>query len=120
MLSKAMNKISHENKRQRRQIRRNPEKYLYNHAKRRARDAGLPFEIVPSDILIPLRCPVFGFRIKVFHKDRNKCVSLDRIIPSLGYVPGNVVVISFKANRLKSNATLEEILALASWLKRII
>ena len=35
--------------------------------------------------------------------------SLDRIIPSLGYVKGNIRVISFRANTLKNNATLSEL-----------
>ena len=35
--------------------------------------------------------------------------SLDRIVSSLGYVKGNIRVISYKANRVKSNATLEEL-----------
>ena len=45
--------------------------------------------------------------------------TLDRIVPSLGYVPGNVVVISHKANSIKSNATAAEIRAVADWLDDI-
>ena len=41
--------------------------------------------------------------------------SLDRIIPELGYVPGNVQVISHQANTMKSNATLKELKAFAAW-----
>ena len=35
--------------------------------------------------------------------------TLDRIVPELGYVPGNVAVISWKANRLKGNNTDPEL-----------
>jgi hypothetical protein len=35
--------------------------------------------------------------------------SLDRIIPELGYVKGNIMVISHKANTIKSNANIEEL-----------
>ena len=35
--------------------------------------------------------------------------SLDKIIPELGYVKGNVWIISNKANAIKSNASLEEL-----------
>lgn len=35
--------------------------------------------------------------------------SIDKVIPELGYVRGNVWVISNKANRIKNNATLEEL-----------
>lgn len=43
-------------------------------------------------------------------------MSLDRIVPSLGYVPGNVAVISHRANRIKSDATADELRAVADWL----
>ena len=34
--------------------------------------------------------------------------SLDKIIPESGYIRGNVRVISSKADRIKSNTTIEE------------
>lgn len=43
--------------------------------------------------------------------------SLDKIIPKLGYVKGNVWVVSNKANRIKSNATIEELELLVKNLK---
>jgi hypothetical protein len=41
--------------------------------------------------------------------------SLDRYVPSLGYARGNRWVISSKANTMKSNATLEEMVLLGKW-----
>ena len=41
--------------------------------------------------------------------------SLDRIDSSRGYVKGNVIIISWRANRLKNNATLEELITLGKW-----
>lgn len=41
--------------------------------------------------------------------------SLDRIEPDLGYVAGNAIVISNRANRLKSDATIDELRAIASF-----
>ena len=35
--------------------------------------------------------------------------SLDKVIPSLGYVKGNIWVISYRANTIKNNCTFEEI-----------
>lgn len=35
--------------------------------------------------------------------------SLDKFKPALGYMPGNIAVISFRANQLKGDATLEEL-----------
>lgn len=43
--------------------------------------------------------------------------SLDKIIPKLVYVKGNVWVVSNKANRIKSNATIEELELLVKNLK---
>jgi hypothetical protein len=44
--------------------------------------------------------------------------TLDKIIPELGYVRGNIAVISHRANRIKSDATLAEVLKLAAWLEK--
>jgi hypothetical protein len=107
-------------KRQRLRHRKDPRHYLWLQASRRARDLGLPFEITEEDIVIPDRCPVFGFKIRIFHSTRDRCISLDRVRPDLGYVRGNIAVISFKANRIKSDATPEEIRALADWIETCI
>lgn len=45
--------------------------------------------------------------------------SLDRLIPERGYVPGNVAVISWRANTIKSNADYRQIGAVYRWLKRL-
>jgi hypothetical protein len=39
--------------------------------------------------------------------------TLDRVDPVCGYVPGNVWVISWRANRLKQDASLDELRMLA-------
>ena len=41
-------------------------------------------------------------------QERDRTPSLDRFVPNLGYVKGNIRVISFRANRLKSDATIDE------------
>lgn len=46
---------------------------------------------------------------------RDRKPSLDRVVPSLGYVKGNVRVISFRANRIKSDATADELRAVLSY-----
>ena len=40
--------------------------------------------------------------------------TLDRIVPELGYIKGNVWVICQLANRIKTNATADQILAVAN------
>jgi hypothetical protein len=44
---------------------------------------------------------------------RDSRASLDRIDNTKGYVPGNVVVVSYRANRIKSDATAQELLRIA-------
>lgn len=89
-------------------------------AKRRAEDLSLPFDLTKDDVPLTTHCPVFGF---AFEPGRGKvCMTtptLDRIIPELGYVKGNVIVVSFKANLIKSSATPEEIMKVAKFYRRL-
>jgi hypothetical protein len=103
---------------QRRLRHRRPEYFMWFTARRSAKKCGVPFAITPQDILIPMNCPVFGFGLIIGtgHAQPNS-PSLDRIRPELGYVAGNVQVISHKANTMKSNATLEELQSLVSYLR---
>lgn len=94
-----------------------PEKYLYDAAKARARKSQLEFTIEICDIVIPEFCPVFGLKLEMLSEDKNTSPSLDRVDNSKGYIPGNVRVISWKANKLKSNASLQEIEALYRYIK---
>ena len=97
---------------------KNKDKALWTGARNRAKQKGIPFNITLEDILIPDICPVLGINIA---KDNNRLEdnspSLDRLLPDLGYVKGNVSVISNKANRMKNDATIEEIELLLIWLK---
>lgn len=92
-------------------------------AKRRAIRDNNAFTISLDDLVIPIHCPILGLELKK-GTGRGKILasspSLDKIIPELGYVPGNVQVISNKANSMKRDATLEEIVLLGEWAKRQI
>lgn len=93
---------------------------LYS-AKARAKRKGIPFEISFQDVHRPMRCPIFDVEINYKEGPAGDYTpSLDRIIPELGYVKGNVVVISNKANRMKSNGTLEECVKLGAWAKKLL
>ena len=52
--------------------------------------------------------------------NKNNSPSLDRIIPSKGYVIGNVMVISDLMNRMKQDSTFEDIEKLYNFYKKII
>lgn len=65
-------------------------------------------------------CPVFK-TIFVWHRIglgqmNDESPTLDRVMPLLGYIRGNVVWISAKANRIKQNVTEKELYAVADWL----
>jgi hypothetical protein len=86
-------------------------------ARRRAKLQNIPFNIELGDIIITEKCPALGIKLEVgVGAVTNNSPTLDKIIPELGYVKGNVVVISHKANTMKRDASLEEIFRLANWL----
>ena len=71
-----------------------------------------------SDFLIPNKCPVFNIPFKLGNfSDRATHPSVDRIIPSLGYTKGNIKIISYRANQLKSNGTLDEFRKILTYMK---
>lgn len=95
----------------------NENKLLYG-ARHRARKLGLPCDIEKSDVIIPKTCPVLGIPLVAGGGQPSpNSPTIDRVIPELGYTKGNVVVMSYRANTLKNNATLAEIELLASWLR---
>lgn len=89
-------------------------------ARQRAKKQGVPFNLSPDDFEIPEMCPVFGFKLEVGNSGFNPfSPSIDRIIPILGYVKGNIQIISYRANELKRDASLDELEMLVSYLRRI-
>jgi hypothetical protein len=99
--------------------KKNPVTYLLAACRQRCRRDDIPYNLEKSDIVIPAHCPVLGIPLihgsKPFH---DNSPSIDRIIPALGYVKGNVAVISFRANKIKQDATWQEIRAVADWLEK--
>lgn len=98
------------NEKQNERRKLNPERTLYNKAKSRAKELGRTFTIALEDIQIPTACPILD--IPLFHGTGKVCNNspvLDRIDNALGYVKGNVCVISHRANLLKSDLSLAQI-----------
>lgn len=87
--------------------------------RRDAEKSGIPFSITLEDLLpLPEHCPVLGIPLLFGGLGgTNNSPSIDRIVPSLGYVPGNVIVMSLKANRIKNDATLDELEAVANFVR---
>ena len=103
-----------------------PAKYLWESAKRRALKRGIPFTITISDVelVIPKSglCPILGIEIRVSKSiATDNSMSLDRIRPELGYVPGNIAVMSNLANRIKTNQTDCAVFRkVADWLEKTV
>src|SRR5208282_2653860 len=79
----------------------------------RARQKGVPRGMKGSDLLdpktgaLPVFCPIFPHIRLDYNQgpDRRCWASVDRKVPELGYVTGNVWVISLAANTWKSNGS---------------
>lgn len=89
-------------------------------ARSRAKARGIEFDIEYTDIMWNWVCPVLGIEItthrKKGHGGDDNSPSIDRIDNNKGYVPGNVRLISNKANKLKNRMTKEECrLILENW-----
>lgn len=92
----------------------NPEQYMLNNAKTRANKKNIDFDIGLEDIFIPITCPVLNITLERAlgsrRGSRDTSPTLDRIDNTKGYIKGNVRVISGRANRLKSDASPEELI----------
>lgn len=90
---------------------------MLQRCKTRATQNKLEFNLTAEDINIPTHCPVF--KVQFVFGDVDWSPSVDRIDPSKGYTKGNVQIISNKANRMKSDATIEELKTFAKWVCEI-
>lgn len=88
----------------------NHTKWLWKGLKSKSKRKGIIFDIKVSDIIIPEYCPVLGIKLEV-NKGRPKgnSPSVDRIIPELGYIPSNIIIISCRANTIKNDVTVSEL-----------
>ena len=88
----------------------NPIQNIFWAARTRSKKIGMEFSIELKDLDMPLFCPLLGIPIYIVYGRRNaNSPSIDRIDNTKGYIKGNVWVISWRANDLKKNATLEEL-----------
>jgi hypothetical protein len=80
---------------------------MLKRARTRAIKKGIPFNISIEDIVFPLdgKCPILRKKLK---PNSRYAHSLDKINPSLGYVKGNVAVISTLANNMKADSNYQE------------
>lgn len=91
---------------------------LLRKARRRAAREGREFNITREDLRMPTQCPVLGIPIRFDRASpyANRA-SLDRTNNALGYVKGNVNIISFRANTLKASATISEVQRILDYMR---
>jgi hypothetical protein len=100
---------------------KDPLGHMLHRARASAKKHKVPFDLTKEDLQpAPSHCPIFGLEL-IYSAiprgtDRSASASLDRLIPSLGYVKGNISIISYRANTIKNDATAKELRAVADWM----
>lgn len=94
---------------------------VWTNLKTKAKKLGIPFDIEPEDIRAPEFCPVLGIKLGRGreHQQLGTSPSVDRLEPSKGYVKGNVIVVSYRVNRIKNDATVGELVAVARFYEKL-
>lgn len=106
---------------QKKQRRNNPIPNLLSRARNRAKKKGVLFNLTNADITMPAKCPVLGIEIKIGNGHAcDNSPSLDEIVKGGGYIKSNVIIVSHKANTIKSNATIEELSKVVKFYKNLI
>ncbi len=91
--------------------RLDPALKAWRQAKNRSQRKGIEFDIEPSDLIVPDKCPLLEIELVAGVKGNYmNTYSIDRIDSSKGYIKGNVQILSMKANNMKSSANVEELL----------
>ena len=100
---------------------RNPKSDMYACKKAQAKRKNIEFNISFEEIIWPDVCPVLGMPL-IYQRGRgtkrrpyDDSPSFDRINPNLGYVKGNVQILSNRANRIKCDATPHELFLLSNF-----
>lgn len=96
-----------------------PALYLWRQVQKRAKKTGIEFTITKEDLFVPTNCPVLGIKMRFSSTlgGEYNSYSVDRINNNIGYVPGNVHVISRRANHIKNDATAEELEKVLQYMK---
>jgi hypothetical protein len=94
---------------------------MWRNSRNRAKELGLEFTIKQCDIVIPERCPVLGIKLTFNHGKQgffaNESPSIDRFDNSKGYTKENIRIISWRANMLKRDGTLDEFCRLVAYMR---
>jgi hypothetical protein len=95
---------------------------MWHSARKRAARKGVPFTITQEDVRQAWPsggvCPVLGLVLRVgAGHSHDASPTLDRINPGWGYEPGNLAIISHRANRAKNSLSAREHELIARWMR---
>lgn len=92
--------------------------FLARNSRKRAKRLGLEHTIRWTDLEIPTHCPITGLEMqRNIAVQNDNSYTLDRVDSSKGYIPGNVKVISLRANRAKSDLTVDQLRKLIQYIE---
>lgn len=96
---------------------------LLNASKQRAKLKNIEHTLTLEELIAAYpednKCPVFGTELKFGNAGfRDNSPSIDKIDPTKGYTLDNIQVLSWRANRLKADATVEELELLLNYMKQ--
>lgn len=98
-----------------------PQYRLWRSAKSNTKKDGIKFSLTLRDIIIPEKCPLLLVDLVFNAKGYNDySPSIDRIDPNKGYIKDNIWVVSHRANKIKNDATIEELFRIALNLKKFV
>lgn len=90
---------------------------MFDRARYRAKKLGREFSIKVEDIILPTHCSILGLELNYYNNSqKDDSPSIDRIDPRRGYSKDNIIVVSWRANNLKGNATIEELIRVVMFL----
>lgn len=97
---------------------------LLTHIRHSAARRGIECELTIDDLnnlTFPITCPILGIPL-YFNRGiaNDNSYSIDRIDSSRGYHVDNILVISNRANKLKSDGTIEELEKIVNYYKLLI
>ena len=100
--------------------------YMIRNIKSSAKVRNLEFNLTSSDIVLPKYCPILNIELNYTNYNKHSSLnlgddyishgynyyskpSIDRIDNSKGYIKGNIIIMSRKANTMKNNANFDEL-----------
>lgn len=107
------------NRLQQKQYRKNnPVKLLIMWARNKCKKRDIEFNLKEKDLTYTGICPVFNIKLEMGGENLDNSPTLDRIDPNKGYIAGNVQIICHLANRIKNNATEEQIKLILNYIEK--